>query len=44
MTPAAATVMQFAPLSGRDADFAVAVNIATTVECIATMPVFVAIY
>ncbi|MBQ3224887.1 MAG: AEC family transporter [Oscillospiraceae bacterium] len=44
MTPAAATVMQFAQLSGRDADFAVAVNIATTVVCIATMPAFVAIY
>lgn len=44
MTPAAATVMQFAQLSGRDADFAVAVNIATTVVCIVTMPVFVAIY
>lgn len=44
MTPAAATVMQFAQLSGKDADFAVAVNIATTVVCIATMPVFVAIY
>ena len=44
MTPAAATVMQFAQLSGRDADFAVAVNIATTVVCIATMPMFVAIY
>ncbi len=44
MTPAAATVMQFAQLSGRDADFAVAVNIATTIVCIATMPVFVAIY
>lgn len=44
MTPAAATVMQFAQLSGRDADFAVAVNIATTVVCVATMPAFVAIY
>lgn len=44
MTPAAATVMQFAQLSGKDADFAVAVNIATTVVCIATMPAFVAIY
>ncbi len=44
MTPAAATVMQFAQIKGQDADYATAINIITTVMCIATMPLFVALY
>ncbi len=44
MTPAAATVMQFAQLYEKEEDFAVAVNIVTTLACIITMPIFVALY
>lgn len=44
ITPAAATVMQFAQLYDKEADFAVAVNIVSTVVCIVTMPIFVALY
>ena len=44
MTPAAATVMQMAQLHDCDADFAGGVNIATTLVCILSMPIFVALY
>ncbi|MBQ8746709.1 MAG: AEC family transporter [Clostridia bacterium] len=44
MTPAAATVMQFAQLHDQDADYATAINIFTTVICIVTMPLFVTLY
>lgn len=44
MTPTAATVMQFAQIKGKDADYATAINIVTTIICIATMPLFVALY
>lgn len=44
ITPSAATVVQLAQVNNSDADFAVSVNIGTTVMCIATMPVFVALY
>lgn len=44
ITPAAATVMQFAQLNNQDAEFATAVHIFTTVVCIVTMPLFVALY
>ncbi len=44
LTPSAATVMQLAKLHEKDADFAAAVNIATTIVCVVTMPLFVAIY
>ena len=44
ITPSAATIMQFAQLHGKDADFATAINIVTTIGCIVTMPVFVALY
>ncbi len=44
MTPAAATVMQLAQIHGNDPDFAVSVNIFTTLMCIVTMPIFVALY
>jgi len=41
ITPPAATIMQFAQINNKDADFAVAVNIESTILCIATMPLFV---
>ena len=44
ITPTAATILQFTQISNEDVDFAVAVNIVTTILCIATMPVFVALY
>ncbi len=44
LTPSAATVMQLAKIHEKDADFAAAVNIATTIVCVVTMPLFVAIY
>lgn len=44
ITPSAATVMQFAQINNHDADFAVSVNIATTLTCIVSMPIFVALY
>ena len=44
ITPSAATVMQLAKIYEKDADFAAAVNIATTIVCIVTMPLWVAIY
>lgn len=43
-TPAASTIMQMAKIHDKDADFAVAVNIVTTIACIITMPVFVALF
>ena len=44
ITPTAATIMQFAQLYKKDEDFAVGVNIVTTILCIATMPLFVTLY
>lgn len=44
LTPSAATVMQLAKIHEKDADFAAAVNIATTIVCVVTMPLFVAIF
>ena len=44
MTPSAATVMQFAQLHRKDTDFAVAVNVLSTLVSIATMPLFVWLY
>ncbi len=44
MTPSAATIMQFAQLNNKQPDYAVAINIITTLACIITMPVFVALY
>jgi len=44
ITPSAATIMQFAQLNNRNPDYAVAINIVTTLVCIATMPMFVALY
>lgn len=44
ITPAAATVMQFAQIKGQNSEYATAINILTTIICIATMPLFVALY
>ena len=43
-TPSAATVVQFAILKDEDVTFATAVNILTTVACVITLPLFVALY
>ena len=42
--PAAATVTQFAQIHNKDAEYASAINIITTLSCIVTMPAFVALY
>ena len=42
--PTATTITQFAQLYGKDAKYAGAINIATTLVCIVTMPLFVYIY
>lgn len=44
ITPSAATVMQFSQLYNKDADFAVSINVASTLVSIATMPIFVWLY
>jgi len=44
MTPAASTITQFAQLYQKDAEYAGAINIFTTLVCIVTMPVFVGLY
>ncbi len=44
ITPTAATILQYTQICNEDADLAVAINIATTILCIATMPIFVALY
>ena len=44
ITPTAATIMQLAQIHKKDADYAVAINIVTTLACILTMPVFVAVF
>lgn len=43
-TPSATTVMQFAQINCKDTDFAVAINVFTTVLCIVTMPLLVTLY
>ncbi len=44
ITPSAATVMQLAQVHRKDPDFAVAINVATTLVGIGTMPLFVWLY
>ena len=44
ITPPAATITQFAQINNKEADFAVAINIVATILCIATMPLFVALF
>lgn len=43
-TPAATTLTQFAQVFGKDAKYASAINVLTTILCIATIPVMVALY
>ena len=43
-TPAATTLTQFAQVYDRDAQYACAINVLTTVLCIATIPIMVALY
>jgi predicted permease len=44
MTPSASTITSMALVYGKDADYASAINVATTLLCVATMPVMVALY
>jgi predicted permease len=44
MTPAATTIMQLAQLHGTEPDYAVSINVATTLTACLTMPLFVALY
>ncbi len=44
MTPSAATITQFAQIYNKESDLAVGINIISTIFCIITMPLFVAIY
>lgn len=44
ITPSAATIMQLAQLHRSDPDFATAINIVTTLVCIVSVPIFVAVY
>lgn len=43
-TPSASTITQMAQIYGKDADYASAINVATTLLCILTMPLMVALY
>ena len=43
-TPAATTLTQFAQVYGKDAKYACAINVLTTMLCIATIPIMVALY
>lgn len=43
-TPSASTVTQMAQVYGRDADYASAINVVTTLFCILTMPLMVTLY
>jgi len=44
IAPSAATIMQFGQLYNKDPDFAVGINLVTTLSCIVTMPIFVALF
>jgi len=44
MTPTAATITQFSQIHNTDVEFAVSINIVTTVCCILTMPLLVWLY
>lgn len=43
-TPAASTVTQMAQVYGKDADYASAINVVTTLFCIVTMPLMITLY
>ena len=44
ITPSATSVLQFAQIHDQDADYAAAINIFTTIICVVTMPLFVALF
>lgn len=44
ITPSASSVLQFAQIHDRDADYATSINIFTAVICVVTMPLFVALF
>lgn len=44
ITPSASTITQMAQVYGKDADYASAINVATTLLCIVTMPLMVMLY
>ena len=44
ITPSAAAVTQIAQVYGQDGEYAGAINVATTLMCILTMPVIIALY
>lgn len=44
ITPSASTITQMSQVYGKDADYASAINVATTLLCIVTMPLMVMIY
>lgn len=44
ITPSASTITQLAQVYGQDADYAGSINVLTTILCIVTMPVMVALY
>lgn len=44
ITPSAASVFQFAQIYDQDADYATSINIFTTIVCVVTMPLFVALF
>ena len=44
ITPSASTITQLAQVYGQDADYAGSINVLTTILCIITMPVMVALY
>ena len=44
ITPAATSVLQFAQIYDQDAEYATAINIFTTIVCVVTMPLFVALF
>lgn len=44
MTPSASSITQMAQIYGKDADYASAVNVMTTLLCVITMPIMTALY
>lgn len=44
ITPSAAMVVQLAQINGREVEYAGAINLITTIVCIATMPLMVLVY
>ncbi len=44
ITPSASTITQMSQVYGKDADYASAINVATTLLCIVTMPLMVMLY